>query len=200
MKEAKTPPHTLIERIESRVLEDPLAAIELSDDEIDSLKDEDIAALMRHYGSTTLLRLPPRERAFFDWVKKEDPAVWNDLWAEDDGLLVAISHLAALQAGGPGFLICELVTTPNYFFTPRHIKPDGLEALPGILDRIRSGSELSVGETLMFEIVSGPIDIWHFCHKYGVSLQRGKSVVADLSAHDWIVHLPSREDIIPYID
>ena len=183
--------------IEDRIREGGI--LEVADAEIDALSDDDITALRQEYGAHTLMRLPPRERAFFDWLKENDPAVWDDLWKDDEDMLVTLAFLADLRRGGRGFLICELEDVPNYFFTPRHVKPDGIEALNEILTKAAAGDELALGEALMFEIVSGPMDIWHFCHKYGADLARAKREIARLVDHDWLVHLPAREDCARYI-
>ena len=172
--------------------------LEVSDAEIDALTDEDIDALRQEHGAHTLLRMPPRERRFFDWLKESDKPVWDDLWSDDEDLLLTLAFLKDLQDGGPGFVICELENNPNYYFTPKHVKPAGMEALEAVLDRAARGGELALGEALMFEIVTGPTDIWHFCYKYRADVARAKREVARLVEHDWIVHLPSREDAIRY--
>jgi len=174
--------------------------LELTDEEIDALSESDIEHLVGQYGSTVLMKLPPRELGFFEWVRREDPDVWNDLWDDDTEMLVALSFLRDLCDGGRGFQICELVNTPNYYFTPEHIKPDGTEQAPAILNRAEKGRELSVGEGLLFEILKGPMDIWHFCYRFGLPVEAGKSAVARLAELNWIVHLTAREDLIRYIE
>lgn len=190
---------TLLEDIERRIQSSP-HSLKLSDAEIDALSEDDISALIAQHGSTVLMHLNDRERTFFDWVKEEDPDVWNDLWADDEDQLVTLAFLKNLGKRGNGFPICELETTDNYYFTIRHIKPDGIEALYGILDKVESGAELSIAEALMFELLSHPIDIWHFCYKYGIPLSKGKATVGELEKHDWLIHLTARADIIKYID
>jgi hypothetical protein len=185
--------------LEARIAAAAGAPLEATDEEIDALSDDDVAYLVDRHGSGVLLRLPPRERTFFDWVKREDEAVWTDLWESDENLLVALAFLGDLRASGPGFLICELEGPPNYFFTPRHIKPEGLAAMPGILARAERGGELSTAEGLMFAILAGPVDIWHFCYKYNVPLRAGKDVVDALEQHGWLAHVTSREDSIRYV-
>lgn len=190
---------TLLEDIERRINSSPHSLM-LSDAEIDALSEDDIDALLARHGSTVLMHLSSRERKFFDWVKEEDPEVWNDLWSDDKEMLVTLAFLRSLRKRGNGFPICELVTTDNYYFTPRHIKPDGIDALQGIINKIEKGSELSIAEALMFELLSNPIDIWHFCYKHGIPLSKGKATVAEMQSHDWLIHLTAREDIMRYID
>lgn len=174
--------------------------LDLTDEEIDALSDADVEALQVEFGAHVLMKLPPRERAFMDWLKTEDPSVHEDLWEEEEEMLVSLSFLGDLRKGGPGFAICELVFDDNYYFTQRHVKPTGLGAMPGIFDRAERGEELSPGEVLMFEILKAPIDLWHFCYRYGVPLKRGREIVRELVTHEWLVHLTRAEDLIPYLE
>ncbi len=190
---------SMLQIIEERIRERG-SPLEMTDEELDSLSDADIAQLMEKHGGHILMRLPPRERRFFDWLRVEDPDVWNDLWCGDEDPCVALAFLPALRAGGRGFPICDLELEPNYYFTPRHIKPDGAAGLEGIIARAAAGGDLAVGEALMFEIVSDPIDIWHFAWKHGVPIQRLREVVAELVEHDWLAHLTEREDLARYIE
>lgn len=177
-----------------------IVTLDLSDEEIDSLTAGDIELLQEEFGASVLMKLPPRERAFMDWLKSEDPDIHEDLWEDDEELLVSLTFLPALQAGGKGFPICELAFHDNYYFTGKHVKPTGIEAMPRILARAERGEELSVGEVLMIEILRAPLDLWHFCYRYGVPLNKGRVAVRELAAHDWIVHLRRSEDLVPYLE
>jgi len=174
-------------------------ALEMTSDEIDALSMEEIDQLCAEFGAYVLLRLPGYEREFFEWLREADPEVFHDLWADDDQLLVSLPFLRIFHGSGP-FPICELEQCDNYFFTTRHIKPNGAAALSGILERAARQLELSVSEALMFEILKAPIDIWHFCYRYDVPIELGKTAVREMTAHDWIVHLTDREDLVKYID
>lgn len=189
-----------IETIRTRIQNHPENILELSDKDIDALGDRDIELLQAEHGSSSLMRLPPREHQFMQWLREADPGVYDDLWSADADLLVSLSFLQDFQKGGPGFQICELEEHANYFFVSRHIKQEGTKALKDILAKAERGEELAVEEVLMFEIVRAPIDIWHFCYRYGVPVLRGKEAVRRLAAHDWLVHLPRREDLVPYIE
>lgn len=181
-----------------RTATDPV--LSLSDEEIDALSDDEMDLLREEFGSIVLMKLPPREQAFMAWLKKEEPAIYDDLWEEDDEMLVSMSFLPDMREGGAGFVICELEGSRNYFFSQRHIKPAGMQALPGIINKIEKAEEVAIGEVLMFEVLRGPMDLWHFCYRYGVDLQRGREVVAALVSHQWLVHLPESEDLISYLD
>ena len=186
--------------LNERILRTGSSPVLLSNEEIDSLTEAEIGELTARYGGYVLMKLPSKEQDFFEWLKREDPEVWHDLWDEDEELLVTLAFLPALRGNGNGFLICDLVQPANYFFTSRHIKPNGLEAAQTILAKAELGGDLSIGEALMVEILSAPIDIWHFCYKYGVPISRAKQVVQALVEHDWLVHLSNREDLVQYIE
>lgn len=189
-----------LEHIRARLHDHPKNILELTDAEVDALGSRDIELLQAEYGSTVLMRIPPREHAFMLWLRDADPGVYDDLWSDDADLLVSLSFLKDFQKGGPGFQICELEEHANYFFVPRHIKQEGADALKDILAKAERGDDLSVEEVFMFEIVRAPIDIWHFCYRYEVPVLRGKEAVRQLVAHDWLVHLPQREDLVSYIE
>ena len=77
--------------------------LDLSDVEIDSLTARDIELLQAEFGSRTLMKLPPREKEFMFWLKKEDPDIYDDLWEDDEEMLVSLSYLPALQKGGSSY-------------------------------------------------------------------------------------------------
>ncbi|MDT8323852.1 MAG: hypothetical protein RRA94_07075 [Bacteroidota bacterium] len=174
--------------------------LEITDEEIDALSDHDIELLQAEFGATVLMKLPPREEKFMQWLREQDAGVYDDLWQDDSALLVSLSFLQDFRSGGPGFRICELEEHANYFFTPRHVKQEGTAALKEILTRAQQGRELAVEEALMFEIIRAPLDIWHFCHRFSLPVARGKAAVRALVDHDWLVHLPQREDLVQYIE
>jgi hypothetical protein len=190
----------VLESIVKQIENPDLNYISLSNDEIDQVTEDDMRELMEQHGDHLLLLLPPREQEFYSWLNNEDPEVWSDIWGDDAELLVALSYLPDLQSSGPGFLICELVDNPNYFFTTKHITRKGLQEMPYIFEAAKSGKKLSVGEALLFDVMVNPIDIWHFCYKHNVPLQRGKDAAHDLYQLGILVHLTERDDLIKYID
>jgi hypothetical protein len=185
--------------LKTRILALGGVALEMSDEEIDGIDTTTLTEVLDEFGSSVLMLLPPRERLFMDWLKDVDPAVFTDLWG-DETPVVSLHFIEAFKRADRGFIICELESCNNYYFTERHIKPEAREGLPGILDRAAGGKQLSIGEVLLFEILQHPIDIWHFCYKYGVSVEKGKAAVAELAGHDWLVHLTAREDLARYIN
>jgi hypothetical protein len=191
---------SFFENIIQRITGAPGEEVELSDAEIDSLTDEDIRYLQAMFGAHTLMKIPEREMHFFDWLKAEDAPVWDELWEDDADMCVSLAFLENFRMGANGFLICDLEDTDNYFFTVRHIKPDGVAGLSKIIDKAAKGRQLSISEALLFEISVAPIDVWHFCYKHRVPLSRGKAAVADLDSHQWLVHLTKSEDLVKYLE
>ena len=173
---------------------------EIDEAHIRALSAEEVQALIERYGTTTLLRLPESEQRFFHWLKEHDRAVYDDLWGEDEDLVVTFAHLDALRKGDHGIVICDLESEANYFFTFKHLKPHGLKTANFVLAMAESNKELSIGEALLFEIMVGPIDIWHFAYKYNVPLERAKKAVDLLCEHEILVHLTDRESLVRYLE
>jgi hypothetical protein len=175
--------------------------IEFSDQEIDSLSKEDAYKIEKHFHGSALMRLPQFECQFFQWLRETDQSVWEDLWDdEDDPYYISIDFLHHFINDGNGFPICDLVDEDNYWFTGRHIKPKGLEKFHKIDQKIQDNKPLSVQEALLCEILKSSIDIWHFCHRYKVSIQKAKQEVKSMHEGDLLVHLTSREDLVKYLD
>lgn len=172
-----------------------------TDSEIDQLSDADIDEINEFFGGTALLGLPGRERSFFDWLRKADPDVWNDLWEDaTDGYRVGLSYLRFFKQERNGFPICDLVETDNYWFCSRHLKPKANEHFATIQAKTARSEALSVEDKLLAEILNASIDIWHFCFYHDVDIDQAKQAVDTLYHADKIVHLPSRDDLLKYID
>ncbi len=72
--------------------------------------------IAKKFGSNTLIMLPEKEINFFNWLKEEDPEVWNDLWSEntiDEPYTIAIGFLPMLLEQKRGFPICDLLKCDN---------------------------------------------------------------------------------------
>jgi len=175
--------------------------IVFSDAEIQELRMNEVRHIVAHFGGHTLMRLPQKEINFFEWLKKEDPSVWDDLWAGEENMYqVSVDLLPQFLREKNGFPICDLEQEDNYYFTDRHIKPAGKEQLQLILEKTERNEKLKVDELLLFELQIAPIDIWHFAYRYGLPLKRLKEVISDMVYKGWIVHLTDREDLLKYID
>ncbi len=172
-----------------------------SEDELQTIRADELQHIIDFFHGYTLMRLPQFEIDFFEWLKLNDRPVWDDLWGDDENTyLVSIDLLSQMVGNRPQFPICELIDEPNYWFTQRHIKPKGVEALQEIILKYQNGKALDPGELFMIEISQGPTDIWHFCHQYHIDLREMKKYIADLVYNGWLVHLTNRDDLVKYID
>lgn len=176
------------------------APLPLSDEDIDGLRPEEFDVLIQDHGSWVLCELPPREVAFNDWLRLADPEVFEEVWPPGEDQLVSLAQIPRFRKQEHGLLICELERSPNWFFTARHVKPEGLRRMQEIFARAEKGRPLSIAETLLLEIMSSPLDLWHFCYKYGLALDRAKAKVLELVQLDMLVHLPDREDADRYLE
>lgn len=174
--------------------------IDFTESELKNLTTAQAVWISTEFHGHCLMKLPENEIRFFEWLKKNDPAVWKDLWEEDDQYLVSIDFLSSMTADGNGFPICDLESNDNFWFSERHLKPKGRQIFQVIEQKLKNNQKLSVEETLLFEIASGAIDIWHFCYRYQVPVSLVKQKVEILKLEDVLVHLTNREDLVKYID
>jgi hypothetical protein len=157
--------------------------------------------VINHFHGVALMQIPGEEIEFFKWLKKEDPAVWNDLWAnEENPYFVSIDLLKHFISDANGFPICDLIDEPNYWFSSRHLKPKGTEKFSQIEQKIQDNKNLTVDEALLVEVMQASVDIWHFCYKYKFPVNKAKNIVRNMHIDDLIVHLPQREDLTKYLD
>lgn len=176
--------------------------IQFSSEELLKLKDDQAKHLIDVFHGHTLMRLPQEEIDFFEWLKIMDLPVWEDLWADSDDTLYLISIDLLKQFTGDhgAFPICDLINEPNYWFSSRHIKPKGNKELETILNKTENGQRLTASELFLYELISRPTDIWHFCYCHKIALNAMKSVIDDMVFKGWLVHLPDRADLVKYID
>ncbi len=166
---------------------------------IDNQTAHQIAEL---FNGKFLIKFPEREIKFFEWLKKEDISVWNDLWAnsEEDLYFASISFLPVLIDKSIGFPICDLLDNDNYFFTPEHI--DGAEAkmfVDSIMERFMRRDSLTLGQSLLLNISAMPTDIWHFAYNNNVALEKVKLAVQELIDENLILHLTEAEHLAGFI-
>ena len=178
-----------------------LGYIQFDDTEIEHLNKISTEEIEKEFKGYGFLKLPPKEIAFFEWLKENDVEVWNDLWdAEEEPYKISIEFLHLFVEGENGFPICDLENEENYWFCVKHIKPKGKQNFELINLKLKNGQKLTLEELLLFEIVQNSIDIWHFCYKYKINLNRAKELVSELHKNDILVHLTEREDLVKYID
>lgn len=178
-----------------------LSYIEFSDAEIKELSQSDKKKIISAFHGQALLKIPDSEVAFFEWVKKEDFTVWNDLWGDfpEREYQVSMDFLEYFGGAQNGFPICDLEEAENYFFTLEHIKPEGRNAMPAIVEKNDARKQLDIDELLLFELHLAPIDIWHFAYRYKLPLNTAKQMISDMVYKSWIVHLTERDDLLKYI-
>lgn len=152
---------------------------EISDAEMSDLSAEQAQELVARFGSNTLIRLPQREQQFFEWLRQNDPPVWNDLWGDDeDPYVVSLGYLNDLLPKRRGFLICDLAEQQNLIFSQQSITHDeGKLMLNAALDVVAAKGRLTMDQAFMVELWRAPIDIWRFTYMYGVSLDEAKRMV-----------------------
>jgi hypothetical protein len=174
--------------------------VQFSDEEIAQLDINKVQKIVDHFHGKVLMKLPPAEIKFFEWLKKNDNAVWNDIWGDDDNLyLVSIDLLGQFLKEKNGFPICDL-EIDNFYFTVKHIKPKGLQEMERILKKTEQNKQLDIDELILFELHLAPFDIWHFAYRYNLPLAEVKELLSDMEYKGWIVHLANSEDLLRYID
>ena len=134
-----------------------------------------------------------------------EPDVWKDLWEgePDAPYLISLSFLADFADSNDkgAFLICDLQSTDNYYFTPDMLlEKESTDFVSAVRDRFLSGGTMTVEQALTVEISAGPMDIWHFSYLRGVDLQRAKKAVASLVEDRIVVHVPKAEHLSSFFD
>jgi hypothetical protein len=167
----------LAERI--RPVDEKVHIVELTDEEISELTRDQAQELVALFGSTTLMHLPQSESRYFDWLRSQDPAVWSDLWGgEDDPYLISLGYLPELLPNRRGFLICDLVDNPNYYFTTEDItREEGAAYCDAALELVKDGKPLTTEQAFVVEIWRAPIDLWRFAYNYHIPLAETKRIV-----------------------
>ncbi len=180
-------------------------ALMFSMQDLASMSETDADDISQEFGATSLFRLPEHEVAFYDWLRQRDPGVWADLWEgqEHAPYLVSTAFLKDF-VGAPGkgaFMICDLQTHDNYYFTPDMLlEKESTDFVNAVRERFLGGEKLTVEQALTVEISAGPVDIWHFAYLRGVDLDRAKKAVASLVDDRIIVHVPSADHLSSYFD
>ena len=153
-----------------------------------------------------IFKLPDWEIEFFEWLKKEDPEVWDDLW-KDDNITQRAYYVSTIflplivDDNDRGFPICDLENTDNYYFTPKHVVDEESKVMIEVANRkFKKRERLTHTELLAFEISLGAIDIWHLAYKYKLKLTECKKAVKKLVEDGALVHLKESEHLVPFIE
>ena len=175
--------------------------IQFSEIELSHLKREDIKTIEEHFHGHALMLLPESEIEFFEWLKKADREVWDDLWSDDETpYLVSSDFLHHFIEDGKGFPICDLVNVVNFWFCDKHIKPNGKMKFETINNKLNNEEKLTVVEAMILEIATGSTDLWHICFKYKFPVSKAKLIISEMQKDNIIVHLENREDLVKYLD
>lgn len=175
-----------------------------SDTQLLEMSAEEAQAIQDHFAGKALLQLPAREIEFFEWLKLVDEPVWQDLWADTTTppYTISLAFLPAFIGTTPGvFVICDLVSTSNYYFSPDLIlEKESNDFIAAIQHRFANNHSLSAPQALALEASAGPIDIWHFAYKYSISLDVAKKAVTTLVDDRILLHVPQADQLSDYFN
>jgi hypothetical protein len=175
--------------------EEGIRRVTIPESMIADLTREQAEELVARYGSTRIMSLPAREQQFFAWLRENDPAVWNDLWGDDEEYLVSIGYLPELLPKRRGFLICDLAEQQNFYFTEESITPEeGKLFLDAALDIVRENGQLAMEQAFVIEAWRAPIDQWRFAYNYRIPLDQVKKMVLWLISEGILLLPPTEED------
>jgi hypothetical protein len=187
--------HDLVRRL--RPVEEQIHAVQINEEEIAKLNREQAEEIVALYGSSALMTLPRKERDFFAWLKENDEPIWNDLWAGDEKpYQVSLGYLPDLLPKGRGFVICDLVDNPNYYFTIDDISAEnGSAYLDAALEIVKNEGRLSMDQAFVVEVWRAPIDQWRFAYMYHQPLAEVKNMVQWLLSEEILTpHVEESED------
>lgn len=159
--------------------------------------------LKMEFKHTRIMRLPEPEIRFFEWLKENDPLVWNDLWQDEPKeYTISIDFLPQLlEKDGRGFPICDLRTLDNYYFTPQLLLDKESDVLVEAAKvRFKEKQTLPTNQLLALEIHYGGIDIWHFAYKHKVELTEAKKAAHSLVEDQILIHLTEAEHLAPILE
>lgn len=179
--------------------------IEFPEELYKNLDKESSEYLRDNLKNHILIKLPEKEINFFEWVKENDPLVWDDLWGNDDlnkPYVVGIEFLPHLiYSAKKGFPICDLIKTDNYFFTESHMVDEESKVhIETAYQKLKNKEELSNKQLLVLEVKSQQTDIWHFAYKYNLTVNEAKELVDELVEDNALVHLKDAEYIAPFVE
>ncbi len=169
------------------------------------LVSEDQAELFEiEYPNDTMFKIPEREIVFFEWLQKNDPNVWADIWSDDlfPPYYVSIGLFHGFIADGyKGYPICELQSNDNYFFVAQHLVDKESDILvESAKTRYMDREALTIPQWLALTISMGATDIWHFAYKNQLSLIDCKDSVRMLVEERLLVHLKEAEHLTVFVE
>lgn len=179
--------------------------LEFSPEMLAAMSAQDADDVADTYRASALMRLPEHEVAFQEWLRTADPAVWKDLWENEPVAPYLVSPVFLRDfVGGKGqgaYLICDLQSTDNYFFTSDMLlEKESADYVSAIRDRFLAGGTMTPEQAITLEMSTGPMDIWHFAYLRGVDLERAKKAIASLVEDRIIVHVPKLDHLSSMFD
>ena len=179
-----------------RPVEERIHAVQITEEEIGRLTREQAEELVALYGSSALMTLPHKEREFFTWLRQNDEPIWNDLWGSDETpYQVSLGYLPDLLPNRRGFVICDLVDNPNYYFTIDDISAEnGSAYLDAALEIVKNEGRLSMDQAFVVEVWRAPIDQWRFAYMYRQPLAEVKNMVQWLLSEEILTPHASEQE------
>lgn len=179
------------------------AVIEVNDVMFEALTQDIAMELVSLLKSRNFIKLPLAEIRFFEWLKENDKAVWNDLWGEvdEEPYVVGLSFLPSVLDKNTGFPICDLLTVDNYYFTKTHIAHKEAEMLiESLKERYLNKQPLTVAQLLLLQISYSPTDIWHFAYNRNIPLETAKRAVSTLVEDKSLIHFKRADHLANFIE
>ena len=181
---------------------DKKVPIKIPEDIFAQITSEIAEEIVKLFAQDTLFYLPEKEVKFFEWLKKNDYEIWNDLWGdvEEEPYVVSISFLPLMLKKFGGFPICDLTNNVNYYFTNEMIVQKTSHLLLETLrEKYLRQEPLSIAHALLLEISVSPVDIWHFAYYHNITIQEAKAAVNELVEDNLIIHLKKAEEIADFV-
>jgi hypothetical protein len=174
-------------------------SVQLTNEFLRQISPEIAEALVKQFASDTLMYLPESEVQFFTWLKTSAPAVWQDIWGDDETeaveYTVGMGLLPDLMIEQRGYPICDIVVEPPYYFTFAHVNSEEAKPLyEAILARVEQKKEMSLRDIFLLELRNAPIDIWRLAYLYGETPEVFKRV-ADELVQDEILRMILPDDL-----
>lgn len=184
------------------------SAVMIPDEFFWKISKEQAQELAAAFGTTVFLRLPESERKFFEWLRRTEPEVWQDLWGMDipDGeseepYLVGMGLLPEMLHEARGFPICDLTTQANFFFSFKNFHAEEIKpVIDAILQRMEDKVDVSPKELFLMEIRRAPIDVWRFAYFYRLPVADVKRLAAELVEDGLLRYASSREEMSDFLE
>ncbi len=209
-KQTMTTPE-LLEYIHRRMEQPPTmvhAIVSIPDEIFWKITPEQAKALAEAFGTTVFLRLPESEIKFFEWLRRTEPAVWEDLWGmdipdgeSDEPYLVGMGLLPEMVQEARGFPICDLTTQSNFYFSIKNFNAEEIKPMiDAIMYRMENKVDVSPKELFLMEVRRAGIDVWRFSYFYRIPVADVKHIVAELVEDGVLRYASSREDMSEFLE